>query len=84
MINEREVSPLLLWMLYVATDLTGLMRLGWVQRLLKICLDSLLNAKEEDEQKDEIKSEVGYDAHVGGAIAGVLWQLPSLFVKRRR
>ena len=43
------------------------------------------SAQEDGEEKKRPRGEVGYDAHLGGAIAGMLWHVPSLLaVKRRR
>ena len=40
---------------------------------------------DDGEEKKRPRGEVGYDAHLGGAIAGILWHVPSLLaVKRRR
>jgi len=39
---------------------------------------------EEEEDNDKPRGEVGYDAHIGGAVAGLLWQVPSLLFGSRR
>ena len=75
--NDHRVSPLVFWAAYVAIDLSGMLRLGAAQKVLNSYLDKLVGHKEE-EGKGEPRGEVGYDAHIGGAIAGLLWQLPSL------
>ena len=86
-ISGRSVSPLLFWMLYVAVDLSGMLRLGAVQKLMETTLEQMVSneekAKTKDGRADVAKPEVGYDAHLGGAIAGLLWHLPTLFVRRR-
>ena len=85
-VNGQQVSPLLFWALYVAMDVSGLLRLGMVQSLLSRYLDGLMGAREKDEKSDDgevgssaaskmAKAEVGYDAHLGGALAGLLWQV---------
>ena len=82
----RSVSPLWFWALYVAIDLLGLLRLGLVQQVATAYLDQMMGTAQEDgEEKKRPRGEVGYDAHLGGAIAGMLWHVPSLLaVKRRR
>ena len=75
--NDHRVSPLVFWAAYVAIDLSGMLRLGAAQKVLNSYLDKLVGHKEE-EGKGKPRGEVGYDAHIGGAIAGLLWQLPSL------
>ena len=65
------------WAAYVAIDLSGMLRLGAAQKVLNLYLDKLVGHK-KDEEKDKPRGEVGYDAHIGGAIAGLLWQMPSL------
>lgn len=82
----RSVSPLWFWALYVAIDLLGLLRLGLVQQVATAYLDQMMGRAQEDgEEKKRPRGEVGYDAHLGGAIAGMLWHVPSLLaVKRRR
>ena len=88
--GDRKVSPLLFWALYVAIDATGLLRLGALQKVLTAFLQQLIamnGGKEKDEKKAESsrpRGEVGYDAHLGGALAGVLWQAPSLLWRVRR
>ena len=76
-LNDRRVSPLMFWAAYVAIDLSGMLRLGAAQKVLNLYLDKLVGHK-KDEEKDKPRGEVGYDAHIGGAIAGLLWQMPSL------
>ena len=75
--NDRRVSPLMLWAAYVAIDLSGMLRLGAAQKVLNLYRDKLVGHKKEEE-KGKPRGEVGYDAHIGGAIAGLLWQMPSL------
>ena len=89
--GDRKVSPLLFWALYVAIDATGLLRLGAAQKLLTAFLQQLTATNGGKETKDEVKAEasrprgeVGYDAHLGGALAGVLWQAPSLLWRVHR
>ena len=83
-VNGQQVSPLLFWALYVAIDVSGLLRLGMVQSLLSRYLDGLMGAREKNKEGDDAgrsaaskkaKGEVGYDAHLGGALAGLLWQI---------
>ena len=85
-VKGQQVSPLLFWALYVAIDVSGLLRLGMVQSLLSRYLDRLMGAREKNEEGDDgkpgrsaaskkAKGEVGYDAHLGGALAGLLWQV---------
>jgi membrane associated rhomboid family serine protease len=80
--NDHRVSPLVFWAAYVAIDLSGMLRLGAAQKVLNSYLDKLVGHKEEEgkgKPRGEVGSgNVGYDAHIGGAIAGLLWQLPSL------
>ena len=78
--NDHRVSPLVFWAAYVAIDLSGMLRLGAAQKVLNSYLDKLVGHKEE-EGKGEPRGEVGYDAHIGGAIAGLLWQMPSLLLR---
>ena len=70
----------------MAIDVSGLLRLGMVQSLLSRYLDRLMGAREKNEEGDDgkpgrsaaskkAKGEVGYDAHLGGALAGLLWQV---------
>ena len=75
--NDHRVSPLVFWATYVAIDFSGMLRLGAAQKVLNSYLDKLVGHKEE-EGKGKPRGAVGYDAHIGGAIAGLLWQLPSL------
>jgi membrane associated rhomboid family serine protease len=79
MVNGREVSPLWFWALYVAIDLLGLLRLGLVQKVVETYLGQLMGSSKDDAKEDEggrrPRGEVGYDAHLGGAIAGLLWHL---------
>lgn len=87
-IQDQKVSPILFWALYVATDLSGLLQLGVVQQLLNSYMDRLVGEKKEvegqtDSGKKKRRSEVGYDAHLGGAMTGFLWQLPSLLLRKR-
>jgi membrane associated rhomboid family serine protease len=72
-INNHRVSPLVFWATYVAIDLSGMLRLGAAQNVLY----KLVGHK----RKGEPRGEVGYDAHIGGAIAGLLWQMPSLLLR---
>jgi membrane associated rhomboid family serine protease len=80
--DDHRVSPLVFWAAYVAIDLSGMLRLGAAQKVLNSYLDKLVGHKEEEgkgKPRGEVGSgNVGYDAHIGGAIAGLLWQLPSL------
>ena len=75
--NDRTVSPLMFWAMYVAIDLSGLLRLGAAQKVLDSCLNKL-TGHEKEEGNITPRGEVGYDAHIGGAVAGLLWQMPSL------
>ena len=74
MFNGRTVSPLVFWAMYVAIDLSGLLRLGAAQKVLDSYLSKLMG-QEEDEGNDRPNAEVGYEAHIGGAVAGLLWQV---------
>jgi membrane associated rhomboid family serine protease len=71
--NDHRVSPLVFWAAYVAIDLSGMLRLGAAQKVLYKLVGHT--------RKDEPRGEVGYDAHIGGAIAGLLWQMPSLLLR---
>ena len=86
--NGMTVSPLLFWALYVAIDLSGLMRLGKAQQVLTALLHRMAGheGKAQDggtADKNRV-AQVGYDAHIGGAIAGLVWQAPSLLMRQRR
>lgn len=82
-INDKSVSPLLFWLLYVGIDTSGLLQLGAVRALLEFFLTKLYgsSAEEGDKEKTAQKSQVGYDAHIGGALAGVLWHVIDVAVK---
>ena len=88
-VKGRSISPLIVWALYVAIDASGLFKLGLVQSFLSRYLDELMGARQDDKVKERSAvpaakkppGEVGYDAHIGGAFAGVLWQAPSLLVR---
>ena len=82
-LNDRTISPLVFWAAYVAVDMSGLLRLGAAQKVLDAYLNNLLG-HEEEEDNDKPRGEVGYDAHIGGAVAGLLWQVPSLLFGSRR
>ena len=84
--NGRRVSPIFMWLLYVAIDASGLLRLPAVQTFFQGMLSELLgekrdkkdkkDSKESEEVNEKAGGEIGYDAHIGGALAGLLWQSP--------
>ena len=79
-------SPRLVRLFVFKNISLGLLRLGLVQQIAAAYLDQMMGGARDDvEEKKRPRGEVGYDAHLGGAIAGVLWHVPPLLaVKRRR
>ena len=83
-IQNHNVSPLLWWGLYAAIDMTGLLQYGKLQNVLKSTLDILFvnddDENEKNKRKDEnnkqenkkLRDTIAYDAHIGGALAGIL------------
>ena len=89
--NGKTIPPLWFWMLYVAIDMSGLLQLGKLQAIFAAgLLEEELGAgtkdkedeEEEEEKKSKPKGPIGCDAHVGGALAAVLWHTIPLVKKR--
>ena len=80
-LNGRKVHPLWFWMLYVAIDISGLLQLGTIEAILTSIFDEYLGEGSNEESAEQIrkikklKGPIGYDAHIGGALAGALWQV---------
>jgi membrane associated rhomboid family serine protease len=77
--NDKRIDPLLFWVLFVAIDASGLLRLGFAKSVFESVLGKLVGLSDTDTEpkmkKKEQKDNIGHGAHLGGALGGALFHV---------
>lgn len=80
----KAVEPILLLASHVLGDLTGLTGGGGLIEIANVLVKAKIGA-EDDEDSDDDKKNIGFDAHVGGAAGGaVFWAITAALRHMRR